>query len=477
RAMPEGSVRLENIRRLILLAEQYEKTSYSGLYRFISYIERQKELEMDRSPGGVGESTDAVRIMTVHAAKGLEFPVVLLVGTSRGFSFADASGSLLIHEDLGAVPGTADTEKRVIGPNLRRTLASRQIREEILAEKLRVLYVALTRAGSRLIVCSAAKEPEKFEADADAPAPGPLPAWRLRSAGSFLSWLGLLREAGVMPKPRIIRPEDLAAAEEDSRREEEKLQLQAARLREEALQGLTGAAEEELRRRMQWTYPHEASLEIRGVYSVSEIKSLQGEAKTRSRVPRYFLTQPLTEAEEVPDAEALTAASRGTAYHKVLQYLPIGPETEEEAGIRRFLEQMQAEGRLSAPEAAAVDPAHLAAFRKSVLGQRIRRAAERDRVFREQPFLLGVPSPEIFPGTDASETILIQGIIDLFFEEEDGLVLVDYKTDRVQNTAELWERYAVQMQLYRRALEQATGKPVRESVIWSLVLDRGSGPS
>ena len=226
---------------------------------------------------------------------------------------------------------------------------------------------------------------------------------------------------------------------------------------------------EQLRKQMEYTYPWAAEGQMKLKFTVSELKkrtSLREEAGEEMYAePDVIPLIPRFLAEE----ETLTGASRGSAYHKLLELLDFTCAYDKEK-LRLAVQKFVEEGKLTQEMADCIRPADILRFLQCESGRRMARAAAEKRLYREQPFVLGVPSGEIYPGVGFAETILVQGIIDVYFEEPDGLTVLDYKTDHVKQAEELKEKYHAQLDYYARALEQLTEKHVKEKIIYSFTL-------
>ena len=266
--------------------------------------------------------------------------------------------------------------------------------------------------------------------------------------------------------------------EEEQGKESLKQRLQ--RFEKEALEGKQEEGEEVrlLRERMESVYPHE---NLKNLYTKTTVSELKKAGMEEAAEEAWHLFE---EKEIVPylprfirEEEKVSGTARGSAYHKALEVFPFecliqetesGPVSRER--VEELLNQMAAEGRLSREFRAAVSPDKMAGFLSSGLALRMARAAVGNKLHKEQPFVLGLPASTLNPEFPQEETLLIQGIIDVYLEEEDGLVVADYKTDAVTRAQELVNRYRVQLDYYARALEQLTGRRVKEKIIYSFAL-------
>ncbi len=479
RAMPGGMARLANLELLLDKAEAFETTSYRGLYQFNRYIERAKK-DTDEDEAASVDEDNVVHIDTIHSSKGLQYPVVFLANASGSIQKDDAQGVMLIHESEGVALESRDASTRQRLKNLKWDAAADRIIQETKAEELRLLYVALTRAEEYLYITGAVKDPvhwrDAWPVCEDA-APGPLPAHLIRRASSFMDWILMSAAAGA-PHLKVTYDTADDAVEDAAAGLRTALGWEQLRQRMEAIRNDPPEISEELDRRVHFRYPHEALAGVRGIYTVSALKQKaqeRGQAEAQEDQPEELpaARKERKTAPTRPDdagSGTLSGAERGTVYHKIMEHLGIA-KLADEASAAAQIAGMKDKGLLSEEEAAAVPAAEITAFFKTPLGARVRCADAEKKLFREQPFILGVPLSEIDPAHEgSSERVLIQGIIDLYFEEDGKLILVDYKTDRVRDMSELETRYRTQLEYYRKALEQATGKSVAETLIYSTVL-------
>ncbi|MCL6447530.1 MAG: UvrD-helicase domain-containing protein [Armatimonadetes bacterium] len=531
-ALPGGAVRQANLRALVDRARRFEGTIYRGLFRFLRFIEQLREeggdLDAARS---LGENEDVVRIMSVHRAKGLEFPVVVVAGLGRRFNLQDLSRSFLLHRQLGCGPVVTDLERGVRYPTVLHRVIKERLRREALAEEMRLLYVALTRARERLILAAAVRQLDRRVEQwrsraAAAPPEGPLSVSLLTGAGSFLDWLGPalwshpdlaglsageeVAAAGneflrvhLWPATALERLGSAAAGKEEgrdslpARQLADLLPLPAAWLQEKEKQEreagrAEGAAEmpgdEELRRRLFWTYPHRELAALPSKVTVTEWRHRQEELAEQSgeEMPAAGWREDVFQESELPPGLDLPAfyagehpggTERGRAVHLVMQTLELASPPDE-AAVRRHLASLVEREILRPEERRLVRPAEIVRFWRGELGRRVLAAAKNGRLWREVPFTLGLPVPELYPETAGrvppGETVLLQGTIDCLLVEEDGLVIIDYKTDRLteDELPAAADRYRPQLALYARAAQQILSRPVLEKYLYFFALDR-----
>ncbi len=461
-AAPDGRSRMANAKELIALAEQYENSSYRGLYQFLRFIDQQKKLETeDRGEAQVPDgSEEAVRILSIHASKGLEYPIVFVARLEGRFDERDAQGDYFTDESWGIALKSVDTGNYVHTDNLFYLSAKEKVIRESRSEELRLLYVAMTRAKERLYLVGAMKNAEEGTEKYLLPAErDKLPPSVTREATSYQTWLTAAAVNGLLPHIRLqtVSEEDIPTPEKAAINEARTLLERQADADEKELK--------RLREEMAFAYPYGGTAPLKLAYSVSELKknaaSAQPETADLSEEALGFSRELKT----------LSGADRGTAYHKLMEYLPF-EKVPDAAAVEACLRQAAQEGYFTEEEVRSISPQTVAAFFEQPVGQRAVAAATAKKLWREQPFVRGLPYRAIDPESDREETVLLQGIIDLYFEENGKLILIDYKTDRVRDEAELAERYRLQLEYYSEALSAARAMPVTEVYLYSFTLNR-----
>ena len=470
-AMPAGKRRAGNINILKQKAIEYEKTSYVGLFNFIRYIEKLKKYNVDFGEAKtVGENDNTVRIMTIHKSKGLEFPIVIMPALEQKFNAQSNFGVSVFESDLGIGLEMRDPKKRIKKTTLMQKVIARKNKLEDLGEHLRILYVAMTRAKEKLIMIGSVKNIEKAQekwAMAEQFQDGRIPFFVLASANSFLDWIGYAC-FGMNCKSiqtEILYASDIAISAQKNiiQREEIKQEL----LQPDFQQHFDENAYHIMRQSLAYTYPYYTNFGMK--YSVSDIKKEQLEevnyifqGKKNKIIPNF-----IDEKEK-----QLSGSELGTIYHRILELYDI----ENGVGAmlnqqKSLLEQMVLQKKISQEMMNAVSLKKLEAFGKSSLAKRMKKANEIGKLFREKQFLLGMPASLVHKEYPNDENILIQGIIDVYFEEDGALILADYKTDKVEQLDELVTRYRIQLEYYQQALERLTQKKVKEKIIYSIYLD------
>lgn len=469
-ALPGGVQRRINVEMLLTRAESFEKTSYSGLFHFIRYMEQLEKYDIDYGETGASdENADVVRIMSIHKSKGLEFPVCFVSGLSKRFNRQDSVAPVLMDMDLGLAIDWVDPTARIRHTTLKKNVLARKLNADSMGEELRVLYVALTRAEEKLILTGTCKEDKLPREDAVQGAYG-YSALRLQEASSYYdlvlpAWQSAGRRLQICTQEELLQAELVRASLGYNSRQ--KLFEEAGKEPE--------AAELALCERLQKPYAHE---NLAGLFVKTTVSELKKEGMQEEAAEGLTL---FPEEEVVPylpqfvreQEETVSGTTRGSAYHRLLEIFPFErQETWTAAKIRTVIEECKADRRLSEEYAAAINVYKIRAFLQTPLAARMAKAARSNRLHREQPFVLGLSANRLNTDFPEDETVLIQGIIDVYLEEEDGIVLADYKTDLVKDPKELILRYRVQLDYYEEALVRLTGKCVKEKLIYSFGLEQ-----
>ena len=500
-ALPAGSKRRANVEMLLTKASAFEKTSYFGLFHFIRYMEQLEKYDVDYGEADtLDENADVVRIMSIHKSKGLEFPVVFVSGLSKRFNMQDANQSLIVDMDLGVAVDYVDSVRRIKNKTLRRAVLSAKMKEDNLAEELRVLYVALTRAREKLILTAVLdKADEKWEL-AQMTGQERLTYLDFCEAGSYMDFLlPILPKTGIAVK--TLRTEDLAAEEirEQLRMGDRREELQRVADGEVLLPGDPEEDERKLsklRERFAYQYPHPGLQKLYTKTTVSELKIAAMAEKDEAAFHTF------EEKEVVPyipafrrEQEKVSGAVRGSAFHRVMELLdftyvfvesglfekcPGDYETYRKRldaerlkkRLEEFLQRETVSLRLTEEYAKAVSLPKILNFLEQELAYRMWRAQEQGLLYREQPFVLGIDAKRLDPDLPEGEKVLIQGIIDVFFIEDGEIVLLDYKTDVIDSLEALWNRYNVQIQYYEEALTKLMQMPVKERILYSFYLEK-----
>ena len=467
-ALPAGRQRKANLDMLVEKAIAYEATSYRGLYHFIRYIESLKRYEVDYGEASLGtESDDTVRIMSIHKSKGLEFPVVFVSGLGKQFNETELRGRLALHSSFGIGCDYVDTTLRLRQPSLLKKVIQKTSALENLGEELRILYVAMTRAKEKLILTGVVPNAsQKLEAwqTLNVRAMETLSYSTLTKASSYLDWVlpALLQHSGKdCFLLRVLSAEDLLEESKEAKASDLWRVLEHPKEEPEARRYLERVFSAE--------YPYEQEQAISGKVSVTELKKQTQLPEEHEGLELYPVKESKGTVPRFRAAETTMPGSmRGTIYHTFMENLDFHKKDVLETQLEEWIKC----GKMTRDEAAAVRISDIRRFLESDIGLRMERAEEGGRLHREQPFVLGVPAHEIRSCWQSEELVLVQGIIDAWFEEDDGIVIVDYKTDRVRTMQTLAGRYHIQLEAYAKAVARLTGKTVKECGIYSFCLGR-----
>ncbi|WML57207.1 helicase-exonuclease AddAB subunit AddA [Neobacillus sp. PS2-9] len=496
--LPGGKQRQANLRALYDRARQYEQTSFRGLFRFLRFIERMIERGNDLGAArALGEQEDVVRIMTIHSSKGLEFPVVFMAGMARQFNLSDIRKPYMLDKEYGFAAKYVNIKKRISYPSLPQIAFKRKKKMEMLAEEMRVLYVAMTRAKEKLYATATLKDAlKKIDQwnDVSSNTKWLLKDYERASANSYIDWIGpaLIRhqdcsELRTRGEVNILVPSEITnhpsswnislLNAEEIKKQELTLELEQDHFMEMVQKAEPVPVEslfaEEIHDRLTWEYSYPSAAIHRSKQSVSEIKRSREIADEHSgtELVRHF-KKTISKRPKFMQEKQLSPAERGTAMHMVMQHVDLSRPFSEES-IKEQLEWMVNNELLTPEQAEVIDSNLIVQFFHSELGQRYFHAKA---IHREIPFTLSLPANEVYPNwKDSEEAVFVQGIIDCILEDENGLVLIDYKSDGItdrykggfsQASPILEERYKLQINLYTRAIEQIWKRNVVERYLF-----------
>ncbi len=474
-ALPGGLKRRANVEMLLVRASDYEKTSYLGLFHFIRYIDELEKHEADPGEAEVlDENADVVRLMTVHKSKGLEFPVVFLAGFGKKIRFADTQGDLLIDGDLGLGMGYFNPETRQKSATSRLKILSGKKKLDILAEEMRLLYVGMTRPREKMIMVGGIDATSLKKRGSEER----LSFHKFASATTWFSFILPILDS----LPLQIRTYDAEGIEISEAKEQIRDAERITRL-SHADAFADGAKLEELERIFRWQYAYG---NLQKLYAKTTVSELKMAAMAERDEGAYHSMEEREHEAYVPDfarekgPEHISGTTRGNAYHRTMEILNFesvlgaaDSDAELHGNLESFLKEVTASGRLKKEYREALNLRTLETFLQSDLAKRMLEASRRGTLRREQPFVYGLSATRLSEDLP-DETVLIQGIIDAYFEEGDGIVLLDYKTDSVPTMEALHERYDAQLEYYQEALERLTGKPVKEKLLYSFHLGQSS---
>ncbi len=472
--LTNGKLRQANLKMLFEKAKQYESASFKGLYNFIGFIDKLKTSSKDMQAAKIiGENDDVVRIMSIHKSKGLEFPIVFLCGTAKRFNMKDLNENILMHQDLGFGPKYIDYDRRIEYSTLAKEAIKIRNRTETISEEMRVLYVALTRAKEKLYITGISKDTQKdlkeksdllsMYADSDK-----IEKNILQKCKSYLDWIEVVYLKNKEKMKSIIELYEHSGKEIQANEEITKEETKSF-----------GKAEDknklkEIEEKLNWKYEYELAQKIPTKTSVSKIK----EEKNKTLKLKEFLEeeeniQNMSKGLNVPKfakEDKITSSEKGTLIHLCIKNLDENKNYSLE-DIKELIEKLEQKEIITQKEKEAININTLLRYTQSDLYKDLKQA---QHIYKEEPFYINVPASQIYD-SDVAEKILVQGIIDLYYIDKEGkLILVDFKTDYVENNDEriLVEKYKEQLKLYREALEKALNRSVDKTIIYSLYLQK-----
>ncbi len=487
-AMHDGEKKQANLRVLFERSLQFESTSYKGLFNFISFIDKLKTNKGDMGSAKIlGENDNVVRLMSIHKSKGLEFPVVFLCGCGKKFNFQDMYKGVLLHQELGFGPDFVDYRKRIKYPSVPKLAIAQKLKIETLSEEMRILYVAMTRAREKLILTGAVNNIEKTTNKWLSTAQSTLekfPAHDMLKAQNYLDWIcpsvlrhidsQKLREAagiGIEYSGTQIQDESLWSIYLSNQsniavlnrvEQDETPQVNALEWLENKVTDEIKNAEE-IDRRLSWKYKYNSFTNIPSKLSVTEIKrffSINNEGEDSPAFTQANMKKPIF----LQEKKGLSSVEKGTIMHFVMQHIDF-----YDKNIVKQIAGMVKKELITEQQAKSVDVSKIDAFIHSPICKRM---LESGKIYREVPFNIELPFDELYDISDSSysteDKILLQGVVDCYFEEAEKIVLIDYKTDYVSNgnIEEIKDKYTMQISYYARALELLTGLSVKERYIY-----------
>ena len=486
--MPNGNLRVSNLRMLFERAKQYESASFKGLFNFINFIDKIKFNSEDLTSAKIiGENEDVIRIMSIHKSKGLEFPVVILAGTGKQFNMQDLNGKILLDQDIGLGPQYIDYKRHIEFKTLAKKAITIKSKKEAISEEMRVLYVALTRAKEKLIIVGRQKDVNKkmqekqknLEAYSQEINP-----YLLQKYKTYLDWLELiyLKEGYENTKNiftfDIHKKADIILNLKEEKDEEQDIY----ELITEKTKEVNKEEAEDIEKLLDWEYEYKDLAGIPTKTSVTKIKEISNiedmnESTRKINIDieeslplKVSITEKpkfLNENKEVK----ITNAQKGTLMHLCIQRMCERQDYDLEK-IDELITTLQDKSLITEVEANNINKEKLLEYTKSKLWDMLKHAKE---IHKEKPFYINIKASKLYDNISEKddENILVQGVIDLYFiTNDDKLVLIDFKTDYVKNEEELINKYKKQLELYKEALEQALNRKVDQMGLYSLYLNR-----
>ena len=455
--MTDGQLKTANLKMLFEKAKSYEEGSFKGLYNFLNFIDRVSKSGSDMgAPKLIGENENVIRIMSIHKSKGLEFPIVFLSGTSKQFNMQDLNEKILLHQDMGFGPEYINYERKLRYGTLAKEAIKYKAKKELQSEEMRLLYVALTRAREKIVITGISKNLQKEIKDKKELLEANTSETKINKtivakAKSYLDWLEFVtlnsKEAKDFIEVYEHKSSELDYKEE--LQEKEKIEIPKIEI------------SQEINEKLNWTYKNKELTNTIGKSSVSKLSHNEEIKNSVEKVIPEFLKAT---------KKNLTGAERGTIMHLVLQKLDYNEEYTIEK-INKLLEELQAKKIITEIQKESIQIGSILEYTKSSIFKELKTAK---KVYKEKPFYINIPAKEIYEN-DIEEMVLVQGIIDLYYiDKNDNIILVDYKTDYVEKGQEeqLIEKYKKQLELYARAIKEATGKEVKQKYIYSTYLNK-----
>ena len=488
--MPNGNLRQANLKMLFERAKKYETASFKGLYNFINFIEKLKINSGDLSSAKIiGENDDVIRIMSIHKSKGLEFPVVFLVNTNKQFNEQDIKKNpVLLHQELGIGAKYINYNAQVQYDTLTREAIKNVIRNENISEEMRILYVALTRAKEKLIITGIsndyAKQLEDIEQQKNiyARKDGKINPILVKKYKTYLDWILLVylyEQANTEELLELNRIEQNSILEYKMENDEKENTSQKV-IKTLNQKIIDKNKINKIKEQIEYEYPNKLAIDIPTKSSVTKIKQMKNKqlgidfenldneenVSTEAKIIAFEKPKFLQEEKD----NQITNAQKGTLTHLCLQKLKPKEEYNLEK-IQTLIQNLEMNKIITEKEREAINPYKILQFTKSKIWEQLKNAKE---YYQERPFYINVPASKIY-NEDIEENVLVQGIIDLYFVNEIGnIILVDYKTDYVENgkELELVEKYKNQLELYKQALEEALNTKVDKVYIYSVYLEK-----
>ena len=462
RLMPNGQVRKANLKMLLDRAKDYEKISFKGLFNFIRYLEKVKSSNSDLSSAKViGENENVVRIMSIHKSKGLEFPVAIISRTDKKFNQKDLNESILLHQDIGFGMQYINYDRKIEYTTATKEAIKIKTKEESIAEEMRILYVALTRAKEKLIITGVENDFTKsidqkkelleiYEKENDK-----INHLVLKKYLSYLEWIELvyLNHQDIENQITLnkIAKKDVLKAEENQEEQEKKNIELPEKIDYEKINEI-----------LNWQYKYKEMTNIQSKMSVTKIKELKNnEAQNQQHIeikPKFML-----------DKTKVSSAERGTITHLILQKLDFTKEYSREE-LAQFVNNLCTKNIITQIQK---DSINIEKIYQIINTQFIKNLKNAKEIKKETPFYTYINTKEIY-NTQNSENILVQGIIDLYYiNQQNEVILVDYKTDYVEGSGEeLIDKYKVQLEIYKKALEESLKEKVKHVYIYSIYLNK-----
>ncbi len=497
-SMQNGEQRLYNIDVFIEKAEGFAKGTYTGLFNFIRYIEKLKTYQADSNDDvNFSEDENTVKLMTIHKSKGLEFPVVFVAAMGKGFNTNDSKAKVVMHNSLGIGIDRVDLNKRIKYKTVVKEMILSHIKDENLAEEIRILYVALTRAKEKLILVGTGNISDRLTNLMSLIKKRELsyPKEAMLYASSLLDLIimSLVRHKSLdkirnrmfidsvapdnvhnLPGEMNVTLLDIEQIVYGEVKENvTNIKKKEALLNWDVNKVYSNDIRAIINERFSYVYEYENDTKIKAKHSVSDIKHAKmeidefAENKMHTSQDEEEYVPNFMRDDNAMNEVANEGALRGSAVHRFFELFDYELETYELSDIEAMMECISNRQLMSSQELKLVIPKIFVKFMKTELGKRMKDAYNQKLLFRERPFVMGMRAKDVDENYDSDELVVVQGIIDAFFYENDEIVIVDYKTDDVKTKEELVGRYKAQLDCYADAIRKVTGKNVKEKLIYS----------
>lgn len=490
--LPNGAMRQANLKTLFEKAKQYEKASFKGLFNFIQFIDKLKKQNGDLASAKlIGENEDVIRIMSIHKSKGLEFPVVFLCNSHKKFNMQDLNDNILLHQDIGFGPTIMDTTRKIKYSSIAKDAIKLKMKQETLSEEQRILYVALTRAKEKLYITGRSKDFTKYVQDKNKVLEMyeseniKLDAKLMKKANSYLDWIMYVylfnQGRTITLKGESYKLSDIITLNVSNKKDllkalaKEEV-VEQIDLKEKIEQILKNKSDEEnkkseqaLKELLEWKYDYIVDTTLPTKSSVTKIKQekikleemLKGIESEEVEYKKSYTPKFMQEDKKISSAE------KGTLVHLCIQRLDERKDYELK-DIQNMILNLVEKEIITQNEADAIDVNLIYQYTKSQLFEELRQAKE---VHKEQPFYINIPAKDVVSEAENSKkNILVQGIIDLYYiDKNDNLVLIDFKTDYISNEPnakeKILDKYKVQLEIYKTALEQALNRKTSKTAL------------
>ena len=482
--MPNGHLRVQNLKMFFERAKEFEKTSFKGLYNFIRFIEKIKNSSSDMSAAKIiSENENVVRIMSIHKSKGLEFPVVFLSNVNKKINLMDLSNNIILHRDLGFGPEYINYESRIKYHTLAKEAIKIKTKNETISEEMRVLYVALTRAKEKLIITGTVRDIPKYQKKLEEDIntynlneTRTINYLLLKKYVSYLDWINIIllkKDYSNIIFKNYLKMMDVLEDSIDTIIEDDKERIDFENNK------ISDLDYEKVDKLLEFNYKYKLIQDLLSKTTVSKIKEENNKELEFEEEKIYKGIENIIPS-FINNEVGNVSAKKGTLMHMIFEKLDFRKESFSKEEIESLINDLVFRRIILNADKDLINIGKIIKFTETDLYKRITKAKS---IEKEKAFCMKMSAGEVkkidefdeFNNYLQDEYVLVQGIIDLYFiDENDKLVLVDYKTDYVENNEEssLIQKYKKQLELYKRCLESALDKKVDEIYIYSTYLNK-----